>query len=153
MGKSVVMMSSLLSDFYERDIRKLIEEVNLFRNEEDLWRVEGSVNNASGNLVLHIIGGLNHLIGATLAQTGYVRNRNEEFTCKGIEREELVAQLEELILMLKKTLNALTQNQLEAEYPIFFDKPKTTTSYVLMQLLLHLNYHLGQINYLRRILE
>ena len=146
-------MNSLLADFYERDLRKLIEEVNLFRNEEDLWRIEGSVKNSSGNLVLHIIGGLNHLIGATLAQTGYVRNRDEEFTRKGCEKKELVAQIEELIPMIKRTVSALTQQQLEAEYPIFFDKPKTSTSYVLTQLLLHLNYHLGQVNYLRRILE
>jgi hypothetical protein len=147
------MLSSVLANFYERDIRKLIEEVNLFRNEEDLWRTQGFVKNPAGNLVLHIIGGLNHFIGATLAQTGYVRDRDHEFIRKGVERKDLVAQLEELIPMINKTVNALTQEQMEAEYPIFFDKPKTSTSYVLLQLLLHLNYHLGQINYLRRIFE
>lgn len=52
-----VMLNSVLASFYERDIRKLIEEVNLFRNEEDFWSTQGSVNNSSGNLVLHIIGG------------------------------------------------------------------------------------------------
>ena len=147
------MLNSVLANFYERDIRKLIEEVNLFRNEEDLWRTQGSVKNSSGNLVLHIIGGLNHLIGATLAQTGYVRDRDQEFTSKGVERKVLVAQLEELIPMINKTMNALTPEQMEAEYPIFFDKPKTSISYVLVQLFAHLNYHLGQVNYLRRILE
>ena len=147
------MLNSILADFYERDLRKLIEEVNLFTNEEDLWKTQGSVKNSSGNLVLHIIGGLNYLIGATLAQTGYVRNRDQEFIAKGIERKVLVAQLEQLIVMINNTLNILTPEQMEAEYPIFFDKPQTTTSYVLLQLLLHLNYHLGQVNYLRRILE
>lgn len=147
------MLNDLLANFYERDIRKLIEEVNLFKNEEDLWRTHGSVKNSSGNLVLHIIGGLNYLIGATLAQTGYVRNRDQEFTRKGVERKELVAQLEQLIPMINKTVNTLTREQMEAEYPIFFDKPKTSTSYVLVQLLVHLNYHLGQVNYFRRILE
>ena len=147
------MLNSVLANFYERDIRKLIEEVNLFRNEEDLWRTLGSVKNSSGNLVLHIIGGLNHFIGATLVQTGYVRDRDQEFIRKGVERKDLVAQLEELIPMINKTVNALTREHMEAEYPIFFDKPKTSTSYVLLQLLLHLNYHLGQVNYLRRIFE
>ena len=94
-----------------------------------------------------------HLIGATLAQTGYVRNREQEFISKGVERKYLVAQLEELIQMINETVNAITPEQMEAEYPIFFDKPKTSTSYVLLQLLLHLNYHLGQVNYLRRIIE
>jgi hypothetical protein len=149
----MVMVNKVLANFYERDIRKLIEEVNLFRNEEDLWRTQGSVKNASGNLVLHIIGGLNHLIGATLAQSGYSRDRDQEFIRKGVERKVLVAQLEELIPMINETVNAFTQEDMEAEYPIFFDKPKTSTGYVLVQLLLHLNYHLGQVNYLRRILE
>jgi len=147
------MLSSVLATFYERDISKLIEEVSLFKNEEDLWRIQGSVKNPAGNLALHIIGGLNHLIGATLARTGYVRNRDQEFTRKGVERKVLVAQLEELIPMINKTINALTPEQMEAEYPIFFDKPKTSVSYVLVQLFAHLNYHLGQVNYLRRMLE
>jgi len=147
------MLNNMLANFYERDIRKLIEEVNLFRNEENLWKTTGSVKNSCGNLVLHIIGGLNHLIGATLARTGYVRDRDQEFIRKGVQRKYLIDQLEELIPMINKTLNALTPEQMETEYPIFFDKPKTSTSYVLVQLLLHLNYHLGQVNYLRRILE
>ena len=147
------MLNSTLANFYERDIRKLIEEVNLFKIEENLWKTEGSVKNSCGNLVLHIIGGLNYLVGATLAQSGYVRDREHEFLRKGVERQVLVAQLEELIPMINKTVTALTEEDMGAEYPIFFDKPKTSISYVLVQLSLHLNYHLGQVNYLRRILE
>src|SRR5436190_15497910 len=101
------MMNSVVANFYERDIRKLIEEVGLFKNEEDLWRIQGSVKNPAGNLALHIIGGLSYLIGTTLAQTGYVRNRDQEFIRKGVERKILVTQLEELIPMIKETLNAL----------------------------------------------
>jgi hypothetical protein len=147
------MLNNLLATFYERDIRKLIEEVNLFSNEDNLWRTHGSVKNTSGNLVLHIIGGLNYLVGTQLAQTGYVRNRDQEFTSKGVKREYLVDGLEELIPMINTTLNAFTQEGMEAEYPLIFDDMKVSNSYVLLQLLLHLNYHLGQVNYLRRILE
>jgi hypothetical protein len=144
------MLNSVLANFYERDIRRLIEEVNLFANEDDLWRTRGSVKNSSGNLVLHIIGGLNHLVGATLAKTGYVRDRDQEFIKKDVARKDLVAQLEALIPMISKTVNTLN---LEAVYPIIFDDIKTSNNYVLVQLLLHLNYHLGQVNYLRRVLE
>ena len=147
------MLNSILANFYERDIRKLIEEINLFKNEEDLWRTTGSVKNSSGNLALHIIGGLNYLIGATLAQTGYVRNRDQEFIRKGVERKVLVAQLEELIPLINETLNDLTPEGMEADYPLIFDDMKRSKSYVLVQLALHLNYHLGQVNYLRRIFE
>jgi len=147
------MLNNVLANFYERDIRKLIEEVNLFKNEDDLWRTQGSVKNSSGNLALHITGGLNHFIGATLAKTGYVRNRDLEFSRKGVARDELMAQLEALIPMINGTLNALTPERMEADFPIFFDKPNTSVSYVLLQLSLHLNYHTGQVNYLRRVLE
>jgi len=147
------MLNNILAKFYERDLDKLIEEINLFKNEEDLWKTAGSVKNSCGNLALHLIGGLNYLIGATLAQTNYVRNRDQEFIRKDVERKELVAQLEELISLINQTLTALTSEQMEAEFPIFFDKPKTSVSYVLVQLLAHLNYHLGQVNYLRRVLE
>jgi hypothetical protein len=144
------MLNSVLASFYERDIRKLIEEVNLFNSEENLWRTQGSVKNTGGNLVLHILGGTNYLIGATLAKTGYVRNREEEFSKKGVDRKILVAQLEALIPMVSETVNA---TPLEADYPLMFDDAKRSNGYVLMQLLAHLNYHLGQVNYLRRVLE
>ncbi len=147
------MMNNILASFYERDILKLIEEINLFKNEEDIWKTTGSVKNSCGNLVLHIIGGMNYLIGSTLGKTNYVRNRKQEFILKGVERKELIIQLEALIQMINQTLNSLTPEQMENEFPIFFDKPKTSVQYVLVQLLAHLNYHLGQVNYLRRILE
>ncbi|WP_143305852.1 DinB family protein [Chitinophaga vietnamensis] len=147
------MLGNTLADFYERDLRQLIAEINLFQQEENLWKTQGSVKNSSGNLVLHIIGGTNFLIGATLAKTAYIRHRDQEFTQKGVARKELVAGLEALIPLISNTLRPLTPQDMEAEFPIFFDKPHTTISYVLVQLLLHLNYHLGQVNYLRRVLE
>jgi hypothetical protein len=148
-----IMLNIILANFYESDIRKLIEEVNMFKNEEDLWRTTGSVKNSGGNLVLHIIGGLNHFFGATLAHTGYVRNRDLEFSKKDVPRRELVAQLEELIPMIKATLNSFTDARMEAEFPVMFDDAMNSNGYVLTRLLAHLDYHLGQINYLRRILE
>ena len=147
------MTNCEIAGLYERDIRRLIDEITLFKNEENLWRSFGSIKNSGGNLALHIIGGLNYLIGATLSQNGYVRNRDQEFTSKGIAREQIIEQLEELIPMINKTVNRLTPEQLASSYSIYFDKENATNSYVLTQLLLHLNYHLGQVNYLRRALE
>ena len=147
------MLNTILAELYEGDLRKMIEEVNLFKDEENLWRTQGSVKNSCGNLVLHITGGLNHFFGATLARTGYIRDRDQEFSKKGVKREELVAQLEQVIPMMNETLNALTPEQMEADFPIFFDKPDTSVSYVAVRLLGHLGYHLGQVNYLRRVLE
>jgi len=143
-------LNSILADFYERDIGRLIDELNSFENEENLWKTAGSVKNSVGNLALHIIGGLNYLVGTTLANTGYVRKRDQEFTQKDVPRKEIVAQLEKLVPLIRATLAHV---DMEKQFPIFFDKPNTSNAHVLTQLALHLNYHLGQANYLRRILE
>jgi len=139
--------------FYQRDIQRVIDEIALFKDEANIWKICGSTKNSAGNLALHLIGGLNYLIGTNLFHTGYVRNRDAEFTTKGIEKEQLIEQLKELNSMIGKAISSLTEEQLDSSFPIFFDKENATVNYVLIQLLLHLNYHLGQINYLRRILE
>jgi hypothetical protein len=144
------MLNKVLAGFYERDLLRFIEEINLFEQEGNLWKTEGSVKNSSGNLALHIIGGLNFLFGTNLAKTGYVRNRDHEFTKKDVPRKEIVSQLEDLVPLVKQTLESVDMN---AEYPMKFDGEMRTNMYVLTQLALHLNYHLGQVNYLRRILE
>lgn len=113
----------------------------------------GDVKNSAGNLALHVTGGLNYLVGTNLAHTGYIRNRDLEFARKGVKREELVAGLEALIPIIKKTLVAFSPEQMEDVYPILFDDARNSNAYVLTQLLAHLNYHLGQVNYLRRVLE
>src|SRR5579863_5370497 len=102
------MLSTTLATLYERDLRKLIEEINLFNNEENLWETRGSIKNSSGNLALHLIGGLNHFFGATLANTGYIRDRPQEFARKGVPRHELVARIEALIPIITTALNNLT---------------------------------------------
>jgi len=147
------MLNNILAGFYERDIRKLIEEISLFQNEDDLWKTTGAIKNSAGNLALHIIGGSNHYFGAILANTGYVRNRDQEFAQKGVPGKELIQQLENLIPLIKDILDNLTNAQMEAPFPINFDGAKNPVNYVLVQLLVHLNYHLGQVNYLRRTLE
>jgi hypothetical protein len=147
------MLNTILSGLYEKDLRVLIGEIEQFRSEDDLWRTTGSVKNSAGNLVLHITGGLNHFFGATLAHSGYVRTRDQEFSRKGVKRADLLAGLEEVIPMITKTLNGLTQKELEAEYPILFDGEKKTTMFIVVRMYAHLSYHLGQVNYLRRILE
>ena len=147
------MTNNEIASLYERDILKLIEEVNSFKNEENLWNTCGTIKNSSGNIALHIIGGLNYLIGATLSHTGYVRNRDQEFPVKGVDRKIIIGQLQGLLDLIKNTISKMTQEQMESPFPIFFDKEYATNDYVLTQLLLHLNYHLGQVNYLRRSLE
>ncbi|WP_431213056.1 DUF1572 family protein [Puia sp. P3] len=147
------MLNQVLANLYEKDLRKLIEEVNLFQNEENLWKILGTVKNSSGNLTLHIVGGLNHFFGAIISRNGYVRNRDLEFSEKGVARKDLVARLEAAIPMVRAAIGAVPTEQMDAPYPIPFDDANNSNSYVIIRLLAHLDYHLGQVNYLRRILE
>lgn len=147
------MLNNVLANFYERDFRKLIEELNLFKNESNIWKTQGSIKNSAGNLALHLIGGTNHFFGATLARTGYIRKRDEEFARKGVPRQVLVAEIEGVIPIVKAALSDLTDAQMSSPFPIMFDDENNSHEYVLVRLLAHVSYHLGQINYLRRILE
>ncbi|HEY5407636.1 MAG TPA: hypothetical protein VIJ92_11120 [Ginsengibacter sp.] len=79
-------MTTTIAALFERDINKLIEEINLYKNEEDIWKIKEGISNSSGNLTLHLLGNLNHFIGATLGNTGYVRERDKEFSLKNIPR-------------------------------------------------------------------
>jgi hypothetical protein len=124
----------------------------LFQKEENLWKTASSVKNSCGNLVLHITGGLNYHIGAQLGGTAYQRKRESEFSSQA-PKAKLISEIEQLKLIVSATLTKMSEDDFVSEFPIIFDDQKQTKAYVLIQLLLHLNYHLGQINYLRRILD
>lgn len=145
------MLKEVLVEFFERDLNKLKDELLLFKNEEDLWMVKGDVKNSAGNLFLHLNGNLNHFIGATLGNSGYVRERDKEFTMKNIKREKILSDLEKTIPVVMDTLYKLPDDIFEKDYPLEKHGRVVKTDHMLMHLLTHLNYHLGQINYLRRL--
>ena len=146
------MIENLLR-LYTRDLEKLADEISAFRKEDNLWRIEGDIKNTAGNLCLHLIGNLNHFIGAVIGKTGYVRHRETEFTNKGIPRQEMIRSVHETKLIVIDSLEKMDIQLLSSHYPIDVFGEKMTYGYFLMHLISHLNYHLGQINYLRRILE
>ena len=146
------MTIQLLTDFFLRDVNKLKEEITLYKNESDLWVLKGDVKNSGGTLALHLIGNLKHFIGAQLGNTGYIRQRDKEFSDRGIPKENILKEIDETIVVLKKVLPTVKDADLEKEYPIKFLEEKRTIGYILLTLSTHLSYHLGQINYHRRLL-
>lgn len=147
------MTIAALQLLFKRDLEKLKNEVELYTSEENLWRTEKSITNSAGNLCLHIIGNLNAFIGVGLAKTNYVRQRDLEFSATNIPKQTLINQLEETILTVEKGLTNLAEEQLADDFPIqIWDKP-TEIGYTLIHLVTHLNYHLGQVNYHRRLLD
>ncbi len=149
------MIIETLKSIYKRDLQKLLQEIELYENEATIWTVDGEITNSAGNLCQHLIGNLKAFIGAELGQSGYVRERDLEFSNKGTPRDELVKGIDETLAVVDLTLNKMTIADLEADYPkvVFADKPTMTTGYFLIHLATHLNYHLGQINYHRRIFD
>lgn len=138
---------------FERDLNKVITEIELYKNEENIWRVEKNISNSAGNLTLHLIGNLNTYIGNEIGKNNYVRNRELEFSQKNIPRQELIKNLNETINIVRNSLLTFPADELENEYPILVFTEKTSTAYLLIHLTTHLSYHLGQINYHRRLIE
>jgi hypothetical protein len=145
-------MENYLSELFERDLLKLKDEINNFKDEENIWRIADGVTNPAGTLVLHLLGNLNYTVGTLIGGTGYVRNRDEEFSLKGVPREKLVADIESTIEVVKTSLAGINQSRLEDTYQREFLGQKST-AYYLTSFFGHFSYHLGQVNYLRRILE
>jgi hypothetical protein len=145
-------MDNVFAALFELQLTKLKEEINGFKDEGDLWKKVDGTNNTAGILTSHLIGSLNFSVGATIAKNGYVRNREAEFSETGIPREKLIAGIDSLIEVIKSTLGNISDEKLEEKYPNEMHGPKSTR-YYLTYFFGHLNYHLGQINYLRRILE
>lgn len=145
-------MLPILCSLFERDLNKLIEEISLYKNETDLWKIKDGISNSGGNLTLHLVGNLNHFIGATLGNTGYVRERDKEFSLKDIPRKQLIDEINNTSAIITNTLSSLSKDDLEKDFPVPMNNKISATGLILMHLLAHLNYHLGQINYHRRLL-
>lgn len=146
------MFTAQAKELYLTNLKKLKEEVSAFKNENDLWHIQGDVKNSPGNLALHLTGNLKHFIGAQLGNTGYVRNRDIEFSDKNIPCEEIINAIDEAMEVVDSVLSNLTDVDLQKEYPILFLGKQYSTAEILFILYGHLNYHLGQINYQRRLL-
>ncbi|WP_027383107.1 DinB family protein [Epilithonimonas caeni] len=147
------MMIESLKSLYNRDLNKLKFEIESYKSEKSIWKTDKNISNSAGNLCLHLVGNLNTYIGAELGKTEYVRHRDLEFSLKGIPKNELVGKVESTIEVVDSVLNKLSGEDLGKDYPTEALGYKMTTGYFLMHLLSHLNYHLGQINYHRRLLD
>lgn len=147
------MLKQTLKKLFRRDLEKLKQEIDSYRDEKNLWIIERNISNSAGSLCLHLIGNINAFIGAELGKTGYIRHRELEFSSKDVPKSELLQNIDGTINVVENTLNALTDGQLAAEYPVAVFGEPMTTGYFLVHLATHLTYHLGQINYHRRLLD
>jgi len=140
-----------IRDVMVRDLDKLQAELRLYPNEKSLWKIDKEIKNSAGNLCLHLCGNLQHYIGFVLGGIPYKRNRDNEFAARDVSLKDLLSEVDKAKTAVSDGLPKLTQIQLEADYPAdVFGYPVKTT-FFLVHLSAHLSYHLGQVNYHRRL--
>lgn len=143
-------MNKSLLKIFTRDLKKLQEEIISYENESDLWLTSGTITNSGGTLCLHLIGNLNHFIGSVLGKNGFIRQRELEFTQRGVPKQDLLDSIEAIFPMVSTVLLSLNDDDMEVDFPILMQDKNISTELMLLHLLGHFEYHLGQINYHRR---
>jgi len=147
------MVIPILKSMFVRDLDRLHFQISNFNTEPNIWRVDKGVTNSAGNLALHIVGNLNAFIGAELGNTGYIRDRRAEFSSKNVPVDTLLKDIFNTKEMIIQVLDSMDESELELKYPIVVFKKPMTTKYFLIHLTTHLAYHLGQVNYYRRLFD
>ena len=133
-----------------RELEAFAREIELFPDDETVWRTVPGVANSAGNLALHACGNLKHFIGAVLGDTGYERNREAEFATRAGSREELVREIRWTRDVVEAVLPRVPASALAAAYPERVGGLEVPCGRFLLHLAVHLSFHLGQAGYLRR---
>ena len=141
-----------LAALFSRDLTRLVQELLAFPSDKTLWERAPGVKNSAGSLVLHLEGNLREFVGRQLGRVAYKRARDQEFALNSLSREEMVHRMHELKELIAKVMSELSDNQLAASYPEDVLGTTLSAHAFLVHLYGHLNFHLGQIDYLRRIL-
>ncbi len=149
-GTSTLLLSAL-STIIARDIRALRREVEAYPDERLLWAQVPGLPNSAGTLVLHLAGNLQHYFGAVLNNTGYLRDRPAEFARRNVPRSTLLAELDAAVLAVHDALVTLDEEAANREFPEEVAGTRPVTGSFLVHLAVHLGYHLGQIDYHRRM--
>lgn len=147
------MRPELIRNVLLRDLRAVAREVEAYPDDELLWRAVPGLPNSGGTLALHLAGNLQHYIGAVLGRTGYVRDRDAEFSSRDLPRATVRAAIDAAVEAVDVSLAALTAEQLEAPYPERVVGRTVGTADFLVHLVAHLGYHLGQLDYHRRMVS
>ncbi len=136
---------------FVRDAATLRDEVLAYPDEKQIWAMPPGIRNPAGSLLLHLCGNLQHFVGAQYGKTGYVRNRDAEFSRRDVSRKDLLAECDAALDAVKRGFAGLTDEALSKPYPVQLGGVTLTTGLALLHMATHLAYHLGQIDYHRRI--
>lgn len=145
-------MTDSINRIIQRHLDQLKREISAYKNESDLWKTAGEAPNSAGNLCLHLCGNLQHYIGANLGNSDYIRQRDKEFSQSNVPSADLIILVEHTAEIVSETLNNFDASKLDDNYPEEVFGHPMSTEFFLAHLVGHLGYHLGQINYHRRLI-
>ena len=145
------MLLPAIGALLDRDLCTLRREVEAYPDDPSLWRTVPGVSNVGGTLALHLTGNLQHYLGALLGGTSYVRDRAAEFARRDVPRSELVREIEAARQAVKAAISRTPETKLAAEFPELIGGAMVKTGEYLMHLTTHFAFHLGQIDYHRRV--
>lgn len=144
-------MKSIKEQFIA-NLTSLKKEIDSYPDEAVLWLLTRQIRNSPANLALHICGNLKHNIGAVLGKNNFVRERDLEFSKKGATKSDLIIEIDFTAKIIEPVLDSLTDADLAKPWPGDAYGPDQAIGSVLVRIAIHLGYHLGQINYHRRLL-
>jgi uncharacterized damage-inducible protein DinB len=148
-------MKTMLEDIRRtlvRELNSFAAELELFPDDETMWKTLPGISNSAGNLALHVCGNLKHYIGGVLGNTGYVRDRAAEFNTRSGSRNDLVRNIQEAVEVVSAILPVLTEDTVADSYPEVVAGVSLPCGRFLIHLCAHAGFHLGQVGYLRRAL-
>jgi hypothetical protein len=134
-----------------RDLDALAAQIGAYPTDPDLWKTVPGITNSGGTLALHLAGNLRAYVGAELGKTGYVRDRDAEFSTRGLSRAEVLARIAAARADVDQALARLPDSALPQRFPQEVGGARLTTGQMLLHLVAHFGYHLGQVDYHRRV--
>jgi uncharacterized damage-inducible protein DinB len=135
---------------FARDLDGMKRQILDHPDDDSVWDRPEGISNPAGNLAFHVAGNLQHFIGAVLGDTGYRRDRDAEFANRAGSRAEIASELDRTAKVVDATLARLDKSSLDRPYPEPLGGVSMSTRRCLAHLAMHLAYHLGQVDVLRR---
>ena len=132
-------------------LRDAVRDLAAPLDERHFWAKPLQPGNSFGHLVLHLTGNLNWFVGAQLGGTGYVREREREFTeANPPTKAAALAGLDEAVATFRRVVQGLTTEQLAAAHP---SERFGVVLNALVHLLSHFALHRGQLSYIARLVQ
>ena len=145
-------MKDWITNVITRELKALHREIESYPSDAELWEIPAGIANPGGNLALHLAGNLQYFFGNVLGKNGYVRNRDAEFGSRDVPRAELLREIDNAIAAVELGMSRVSEADLAKPFPERVGGVSSSTGAFLAHFATHLAYHLGQVDYHRRIL-